>query len=64
MANKYNPSAKCPKCGHEVVFTSYQKQRSYTCLSGCSDGEHLHRTCQRCQYQWPEAVLELERLDA
>ena len=56
---KYNPSAKCPKCGSKDVGTSYctETWSSY----GHRDipdnvNEHLDRTCRRCYFKWFEAV--------
>lgn len=58
----FNPNAMCPKCGHDVVRVSYSVGGCpYPADCGVSaafdDGEHLDRTCQRCHYEWAEAVM-------
>lgn len=58
----YDPNMECPKCGEEVVATSYHV--SAACCSydvrwgrNAPSGEHLCRTCSRCHYAWVQAVL-------
>ncbi len=43
--DKYNPESKCPKCGGDLVSTTYR-------------GNHIERTCQRCHYEWYEKPLD------
>lgn len=59
MMKKYDPDAKCPKCGCEDVRTFYHNERSYRHDDICYgvDHEHFHRTCERCKYHWVEDVL-------
>jgi hypothetical protein len=45
--NQFNPLAKCPKCGHDKVETSYKASL-----------DQLDRSCERCFYTWPEAPLD------
>lgn len=53
----FDSERPCRKCGHDVISTHHQEQ-------GCDDpscavhpAECLVRTCQRCRFQWFEAVL-------
>lgn len=61
----YDPEAKCPKCGHDVVSTVYCTSTPYghvqtlnypgeVCIEKV---EHHHRRCQRCSYAWVEDVV-------
>lgn len=68
----FDPSRKCPKCGHDQVRVSYcNKERwqhygdardVYEVAVGDDgdDCEHLHRICERCHYEWVEACLSGE----
>ncbi len=58
----FDKSATCPKCGHSVVSVFYKARaeygRSICCQRAeCPSAEHMHRECQQCGYQWPEAPL-------
>lgn len=57
----YDKKAKCPKCGHPEVKTSYFGTRDYhSYMDRCearSFSEHLHRLCALCSFKWPEACL-------
>lgn len=62
----YTLEAACPKCGCDEVSTVYVRTPSYDCgyrsaVPHRRVGEHLHRTCQRCRYDWPEAVRDQPR---
>lgn len=53
----FGETSKCPKCDGSIISTVYSPR-------GCSDlkclvcvAECLTRTCQRCHYQWFEAVV-------
>lgn len=48
MTDKYDPDAKCPKCGNSHINTTY------------SGGliEALLRKCLRCTYEWSEHTLD------
>lgn len=55
--------AYCPKCGSSKV-----SMRHHDSWSTCSpfsrtrfSGEHIHRTCERWQYEWSEAPLDASR---
>lgn len=57
-------AARCPKCGGLEVGTHYRREREYMpCynVAGCPRGEHLHRICRRCHYEWPEACIGEEK---
>ena len=57
---EFDPQAKCEKCGDERVNTFYcpgGPDRVWGRLCTWNEGEHLHRTCQRCLYQWKEACI-------
>ena len=43
----YNPTAKCPKCGHDKVETHYRPLNV------------MERRCERCSYEWPERPLDV-----
>jgi hypothetical protein len=56
----YNAEATCPKCGHDVVKTSYQPRGCSTpahCGVRWDGPEHHDRNCQRCHYEWAESVI-------
>ena len=61
----FSPTARCPKCSHDTVNVAYSDGAShgplgcaYSCPQRGHRREHLDRVCQRCHFQWPEAVLE------
>lgn len=61
----FNENARCPKCRHDVVKATYTTGGSYgtlSCSYSCSYRsslrEHLDRRCERCNYQWAEAVVD------
>lgn len=67
--SSYDADARCPKCGHDDVATTYrQNGHEYACrdhrrgLAGDGDAcevcrdEHFDRTCRRCSYAWREEV--------
>lgn len=58
----FDPNAVCPKCGHEDVGTAhYEAGRGPSmAASYVFEPERLHRTCRRCHFDWPEAVLTPE----
>lgn len=52
----------CEKCGYDDIHTAYyDHQEGYFCgwtLGRCQImGEHMHRQCRRCSYQWVENIL-------
>ncbi len=65
----FAPAAKCPKCGFDEVRVAYcdghslryYKSACYKTFDSWRDEkapEHLHRTCQRCRYEWLEECCE------
>jgi hypothetical protein len=61
--NKFNPKAKCSKCGHTKIRTWYCNNILYGSI--CYDSEfyynkkeHLHRGCERCHFEWLELCLD------
>ncbi len=56
----YTPEAVCPKCGTANVGTAYcpGRRESWQCQRGFPEGEHLHRVCRTCRYEWPERCLD------
>lgn len=60
----FNAQSKCPKCSGEEVKTHYCKgvYFSWECRSG-KGGEHLHRVCNRCHYEWLQAVIPVEPIE-
>ena len=63
---KYNSKAKCPKCGHNHILVRHEGpisddpcwyDRRYTPVGKWPENEYMHRTCERCKYEWPEACL-------
>ncbi len=59
---KFDKDNRCSKCGSENVNTYYCNEGWVRC-SLKQDGEHLHRTCGRCHYEWLESILELESVE-
>jgi len=62
--NPFDPTGRCPKCGHDEVRTNYQRHaHGWGCKDHCPPHprccrfEHLDRCCQRCYYVWAEACL-------
>jgi Zn ribbon nucleic-acid-binding protein len=62
----FNASAKCPKCAHPKISTRHEGHidqdpcwydRKYHPVGKWPEHEYMHRTCERCGYDWPEAVL-------
>lgn len=54
--DNYDPMRKCLKCENAEVTTVYDKGHSCTEQCSMDHPEHFVRTCQRCHYQWLEAV--------
>lgn len=61
----FTESAVCPKCWGDGVGVRYCRGRT---IQGdpverfakrfCPVGEHLHRTCTRCRFEWIEACRD------
>jgi predicted amidophosphoribosyltransferase len=55
----YDAKGCCPKCGAADISDSYQKGRHL--VGHCwEEGEHIHRYCRTCHYEWPEACLGVQ----
>ena len=56
----YDPQAVCRKCAHVEVVTEYctgNKPFAYLANVACElIGEHFHRRCKRCGYEWTEST--------
>jgi hypothetical protein len=66
----FDEAARCPKCWHDDIGTSWEENAhcsghryphdwcpTPTFKPECCTAEHLHRTCRRCHFQWAEAVI-------
>lgn len=52
----FDPSAKCPKCGHDQVSTRWKKAvPGHIFAHGVP--EWLMRHCARCEFNWDEACV-------
>ncbi|KKL76396.1 hypothetical protein LCGC14_0412030 [marine sediment metagenome] len=57
---KFTPNAKCVKCGRNDVVFKYCAGHEYF-FPYCrlhKSGEHQHRICRCCGYQWIETCLD------
>jgi hypothetical protein len=59
--DKFDAGSHCPKCDHDIVvsiyYPDYRKDTRRTRLPEAGVGEHIERTCQRCQYKWPQEAM-------
>lgn len=62
----FNTDARCPKCDHDKIACRHEGpidddpcwyNRKYKPVGKWPGHEYVHRTCERCRYAWPEAVL-------
>lgn len=62
----YDPTATCSKCGSDEVRTRHEGpieqdpcwyDRKYNPPGKWPAHEYQHRTCARCGYEWPQAVI-------
>jgi hypothetical protein len=63
VAHAFNHTeGQCPKCGsdkHLVRYCYPNQGRNVPHYPNCElDGEHLHRGCGACRYQWIERCLD------
>lgn len=63
----YNPSATCPKCGHDDVNTAHHAKGKYMGTSRMAEHfktsyppENMWRSCRRCGFGWPQAPINAE----
>jgi len=59
----YRRDHHCPKCNLKDISDSYHENSSHCKKLPGSSGqsfidEHIHRTCRRCQFEWPEAPID------
>lgn len=61
----FNPKAKCPKCGCTKIGSRWEDkiendvcwyERKYKPVGKWPEHEYMHRTCELCDYDWPEKV--------
>jgi ribosomal protein S27AE len=61
----FNPDASCPKCGCDVITTTYYAEERYSRFPHIFKGvqllripmpERLRRECVRCGHWWCESV--------
>lgn len=59
LLKPFNPKSNCQKCGHKDANSEYHdgviKFFGFTLLKG---EEKILRTCNRCKFEWHEAVIE------
>ena len=62
----YTENGRCAKCGCPDVSVLYcrQPRPGEECWRALDStfGEHFHRTCRRCHYEWLEAVCGTSEL--
>ena len=51
---KYNPKGVCIKCGGTDISSVYHEDFTKCGWSNHFEGEHIHRHCRNCGYEWPE----------
>lgn len=56
---RYKKDTQCVKCGEDDISTLYcpgwgKSDAKYGC---CDSGEHIHRRCKNCGYEWNDEVL-------
>lgn len=56
---QYCRIAICPKCHEDDIHTAYCK-KDWHYVGGWVDGEHMHRACRNCGFQWLERPLDDE----
>lgn len=63
VMEKYDPEAKCPKCGNDDISSKFYEKGKFDYY----DGYHQHaeysfieRHCCRCHYEWKEKPLDKE----
>jgi len=67
----YKRNAPCPKCGGKEINTTYHAKGDDEAFSVklchrrefnmITIGEHLHRKCSCCKYEWLEKVKEIKK---
>ena len=54
----FNVYARCSKCGGQLIDTIHHAGRACQLVRG----EHIHRRCHGCGYEWAEQPLDSVRL--
>ena len=55
VTKPFDPEATCPKCGYDKVLTHFCPDAAPAELCWpYIDEEHMHRECDRCQFEWLE----------
>ncbi len=59
-AGKYDPKRACPKCNNTQASSRFCPGKGFKRhVPGCNlDGEHIHRVCARCGYEWISTPLD------
>ena len=64
--NYFDEASKCPACGSDDVRSRFRgpisQDPSWYDRKNHPEGKwpeaaYIHRTCRRCEYEWPEAPL-------
>jgi len=58
----------CAKCGSTDIMTKFHNSRyacdrstgTWSAVAYTFEGEHLHKTCRDCGYQWPDTPLDVK----
>jgi hypothetical protein len=58
IMDEFDRSRNCPKCDSTKPSENVYHPESMEFEHGCADGEHMHRKCVDCYYQWSEAPLD------
>lgn len=68
MSSKAKPKGKkkkqhCVKCGADSIEIWYCDNGACEIIKGREDfsGDHLHRRCRACGYEWPEHCKDDDR---
>lgn len=62
---KYDSSRGCPKCAGEETIDKWHKE-CWNCeviwghFKKQFSGEHIHRKCKRCAFEWAEMPVDGE----
>lgn len=61
IVGPFDPEARCPKCGHDGLFTRWcapAKGCGHSCHP--SAPERMLRRCERCRFDWWELPLAVD----
>jgi hypothetical protein len=54
---KFDKTRPCPKCGNAGAATGVEYHAANEEYCDLESGEHMHRNCHNCRYEWAEAPL-------